>query len=46
MLLLKKVRRFFYEQLQQLNELIKQEWISPENCAEDFQELGPKIVLV
>lgn len=36
----------FYEQLLQLNKLIKEEWISQGNCAEDFQERGPKIILI
>ena len=36
----------FYEQLQQLNKLIKEEWISQGNCLEDFQEHGPKIILI
>lgn len=35
----------FYEQLQQLNELIKQEWASIENHFEDFAKFGPKIIL-
>jgi transposase len=36
----------FYEQLQQLNEFIKQEWIEQGNIAESFQENGPKIILI
>jgi len=36
----------FYEQLQQLNKLIKEEWISQGNRTEDFQESGPKIILI
>jgi transposase len=36
----------FYEQLQQLNEFIKQEWVNKGNCPEDFSKLGPKIILV
>ncbi len=36
----------FYEQLQQLNELIKQEWVIPGNRAEDFSKYGPKIILI
>ena len=36
----------FYEQLQQLNELIKQEWISKGNHPEDFSKYGPKIILI
>ncbi|MBG1266981.1 transposase, partial [Nostoc sp. WHI] len=35
-----------YEQLQQLNKLIREEWISQGNSTEDFQELGPKIILI
>jgi transposase len=36
----------FYEQLQQLNEFILQEWISKGNRAEDFSKSGPKVVLI
>ncbi len=36
----------FYDQLQQLNELIKNELISPSNRIEDFQAKGPKIIIV
>jgi transposase len=36
----------FYEQLQQLNQLIKEEWVNMGNRSEDFQEHGPKIILV
>lgn len=36
----------FYEQLQQLNKFIKEEWINQGNCAENFSESGPKIILV
>ncbi len=36
----------FYEQLQQLNDFVKKEWIDKGNKAEDFQELGPKIVII
>ena len=36
----------FYEQLQQLNKLIREEWISQGNSTEDFQKLGPKIILI
>jgi hypothetical protein len=36
----------FYEQLQQLNELIKQEWLSKENFGKDFSKHGPKIILI
>ncbi|ACC84956.1 IS630-like element ISNpu2 family transposase [Nostoc punctiforme] len=36
----------FYEQLQQLNGLIKQEWVSIGNRFEDFAKSGPKIILI
>ncbi len=36
----------FYEQLQQLNGLIKQEWVSKGNRFEDFAKYGPKIILI
>ncbi len=36
----------FYEQLQQLNNLVKQEWISQGNRAEYFQKQGPRIILI
>ncbi|MDV2996795.1 MAG: IS630 family transposase ISNpu2 [Chroococcidiopsis sp. SAG 2025] len=36
----------FLEQLQQLNEFIKQEWANQGNCAEDFQSQGPRIILI
>jgi transposase len=36
----------FYEQLYHFNEFAKQEWIAKENRAEDFQKLGPKIVII
>ena len=36
----------FLEQLQQFNELIKQEWVNKGNCSEDFQSHGPKIILI
>lgn len=36
----------FLEQLQQFNELIKQEWVNKGNCAEDFQAYGPRIILI
>ncbi len=34
----------FYEQLQQLNEFVKNEWL--ENAVADFQQKGPKIILI
>ena len=36
----------FLEQLQQFNELIKQEWVNKVNCSLDFQSHGPKIILI
>jgi len=36
----------FLEQLQQFNELIKQEWVNKGNRAEDFQSDGPVIILI
>lgn len=36
----------FYEQLHQLNELIKQEWVSQGNVDKDFSKYGPKIILI
>lgn len=36
----------FYEQLQQLNELIQQEWVIQGNRAEDFPKYKPKIILI
>lgn len=36
----------FYEQLYQLNELVKFEWIEQGNQAEDFHKLGAKIVII
>lgn len=36
----------FYEQLQQLSELIKSEWISQGNRAEDFRAKGPRIIII
>ena len=36
----------FYEQLQQLNQLIKEEWVNMGNRSEDFQKHGPQIILV
>ncbi|NMF61336.1 IS630 family transposase [Brasilonema octagenarum UFV-E1] len=36
----------FYEQLQHLNELIKQEWVNKGNRSEDFSKLGSKIILI
>ncbi len=36
----------FLEQLQQFNELIKQEWVNKGNRLEDFQSHGPRIILI
>ena len=36
----------FYEQLIKLNELVKKEWVSEGNNVGDFQEKGPKILIV
>jgi transposase len=36
----------FYEQLKQLNEFVKQEWVDQGNRAEEFQLDGPKIVII
>ena len=36
----------FLEQLQQFNELIKQEWVSKGNRWEDFTLHGPRIILI
>ena len=36
----------FYEQLQELNELIKQEWVNQGNRSENFAKYGPKIILI
>lgn len=36
----------FYQQLANFNESVKKEWISKENRAEEFQEKGPKILII
>lgn len=36
----------FYEQLEHLNEAIKQEWILAGNPVAEFQELGPKLLII
>jgi transposase len=36
----------FYEQLQELNKLIKQEWVSQGNRPENFSTQGPQIILI
>ena len=36
----------FYEQLERLNEAIKQEWLLAGNLAAEFQELRPKLLII
>ena len=36
----------FYEQLKKLNESVKKEWISQGNKAENFEEEGPRILII
>lgn len=36
----------FYEQLKKLNEMVKKEWEAKGNNGEEFEEKGPKIVIV
>ena len=36
----------FYEQLEQLNEFVKKEWLAQGKPESEFQELGPKILIV
>jgi transposase len=36
----------FYEQLQQLNDFVKKEWVEKGHQPEDFKEKGPKIVII
>lgn len=36
----------FYEQVQQLHEFVKDEWVAQGNLAEQFQKTGPKIVII
>ncbi len=36
----------FYEQLQQLNDFVKNEWLEQGNQADYFEDKGPKIVIV
>jgi transposase len=36
----------FYQQLKQLNEFVKNEWIAQGNCACEFNETGPKILII
>ena len=36
----------FYEQLEQLNEFVKEEWAGKGNRVQDFKEKGPKIIII
>jgi len=36
----------FYAQLEQLNEWVRQEWVEQGNKREDFEEKGPKILII
>lgn len=36
----------FYEQLKQLNEFIKTEWVKQGNQEADFPKLGPKVLII
>lgn len=36
----------FYVQLEQLNEWVRQEWVEQGNRREDFEEKGPKILII
>lgn len=36
----------FYEQLQQLNKFVTQEWVAQGNWASEFQQSGPKILII
>ncbi len=36
----------FYEQLQQLHEFVKDEWVGKGNQADKFQKTGPKIIII
>jgi transposase len=36
----------FYEQLEQLNQFVKQEWVAAGNVAERFSDSGPKLLVV
>lgn len=35
----------FYEQLEQLNEFVKNEWVEQGNLIADFPKQGPKIII-
>jgi transposase len=36
----------FYEQLEKLNESLKKEWVNKGNNQEDFEKIGPKIIII
>ena len=36
----------FYEQLQQLNDFVKKEWVEKGNILAEFEEKGPKLVII
>jgi transposase len=36
----------FYEQLEKLNEEVKKEWVLQGNKEEEFEKIGPKIVII
>jgi transposase len=36
----------FYEQLEQLNKFVKEEWVEQGNKAEEFENTGPKILII
>lgn len=36
----------FYEQVQQLHEFVKNEWVAQGNLAEHFERIGPKIIII
>jgi transposase len=36
----------FYEQLEKLKEEVKKEWVSKGNNEKDFEEYGPKIIII
>lgn len=36
----------FYEQLHRFQEVIKKEWVEKGNCKSDFQQKGPKVIVI
>jgi len=36
----------FYEQVEKLDEFVKQEWIAQGNLSEEFEQSGPRIVII